>query len=284
MRLTVRLRQRAKTVTVYLTAAPGTELTTESAERCAEIMRKRIAYLRQRYSIERFEVRVAAPDRLEVETFSHVDLSRVQDLLVKRYAIELRVVEQYDFDAAAHQDLPPDAEVLDEVQQLYSIREIGKVEVKRTPRLVARTPALVIERLASAKFMTRGLRRDPIVLIEMRPEDAVRFAEITRRYVGRRLAVVIDREIKTAPLVQSPIAGGRAEIHGVLFKQEARDMAAFLDMGALPCAASLNAAVAAGNHAGSTNRDAATSTGALQAHASSARPKLPEARLATSDD
>ncbi len=242
MRVTVRMRQQSHVFPVYLAPCQGDEATEKTAQQCAEIIRKRIAYLRRLYSVERSSVKVASPSRLDVELLTHVNIGRLKATLVKRFAIELRLVHEYDFSAESTPEIPDNAELLDEVQQLYDLREIGKVNVKRTPRLVAKTPELVISQLASAKFITRSLRRDPIVLIEMHPADSARFAEITKQHIGKRLAVVIDGEIRTAPLVKQPITGGRAEIHGITFKQEARDVAAFLNMGALPCHASLTPA------------------------------------------
>ncbi len=235
MRLVVRSRQVDRVVQAALAPAQGDRLPSDAAPRCAEIIRQRIEYLKSRYAVARYRVRVLAPDRLEILVRSHLDVEPLLDRVLKRFAFELREVLNYDYRPAAGDPLPPGAETLDEVQHLYDLRCIGQVDEERKPRLVRARPAMVIEQFESVKFLTRTLRRDPIIVVAMKPADARRFAQVTARCVGKRLAVVINGEIRTAPLVRRPIRGGRAEIHGIVFKQEARDLAAFLRLGALPC-------------------------------------------------
>jgi len=239
MRLTVRLRQREHTIPIYLSSSDGAYVGLRMAQECADIVAKRIGYLRKRFALTKSGVSVDSPTRLRVVLMSHLDIEPLKRTLVKSFAIELRTVLDYDYAGGPDAALPQGAEVLDEVQRMYNLRHIGQVDLVHTPRLVVKTPALVIKRLESSKFVSYGFRRDPVIEIKMNPQDAARFAEVTRKHVDKHLAVVLDGEIKTAPLVQAPLTEGRAEIRGIIFKQEARDIAAFLDMGALPCAASL---------------------------------------------
>lgn len=239
MRLTVRLRQREHTFPIYLSSSDGSYVGLRVAQECADIMVKRIGYLRKRFALTDSAVSVDSPTRLRVVLRSHLGIEPLKRTLVKSYTIELRTVLDYDYVPAPGKALPPGAEVLDEVQQMYNLRHIGQVDVVRTPRLVAKTPMLVIKRLESSRFVSYGFRRDPVIVIKMNPQDTARFAEVTRKHVDKHLAVVLDGEIKTAPLVQAPLTEGRAEVRGIIFKQEARDIAAFLNMGALPCTASL---------------------------------------------
>lgn len=54
--------------------------------------------------------------------------------------------------------------------------------------------------------------RGPYVSVEMTPQGAVLFEELTRRAVGRYLAIMVDQWVYSAPVVEEPIAGGRARI------------------------------------------------------------------------
>ena len=63
---------------------------------------------------------------------------------------------------------------------------------------------------------------------------ARRFADITRANVGHRFAVVLDNQIITAPVIQTPITGGSGRITGSFDSQKATDMALLLRAGALP--------------------------------------------------
>ena len=50
--------------------------------------------------------------------------------------------------------------------------------------------------------------------VRLTPDGARRFAQITRRLVGRQLAVVLDDVVLSAPTVASPITNGRLQVTG----------------------------------------------------------------------
>jgi len=64
------------------------------------------------------------------------------------------------------------------------------------------------------------------------PDGTRQFAEITSQNIGKRLAIVIDGRLITAPMIQSSITAGRGQITGTFTKQEARDLAAKLNQAA----------------------------------------------------
>jgi preprotein translocase subunit SecD len=60
------------------------------------------------------------------------------------------------------------------------------------------------------------------------------FEDITAKNVGRRMAIVLDNSVYSAPRIQERIAGGRAVITGTFDIREARDLTIVLRAGALP--------------------------------------------------
>jgi preprotein translocase subunit SecD len=60
------------------------------------------------------------------------------------------------------------------------------------------------------------------------------FEQITAANVKRRLAIVLDNRVYSAPVIQERIGGGRASITGSFDIKEARDLAIVLRAGALP--------------------------------------------------
>jgi preprotein translocase subunit SecD len=52
----------------------------------------------------------------------------------------------------------------------------------------------------------------PEVLITFDADGRRRFAELTRKNVGRKVAILVDGTISSAPVIQSEIAGGRSTI------------------------------------------------------------------------
>ena len=92
--------------------------------------------------------------------------------------------------------------------------------------------------LTGSSLSKAGVSHDqmgqPQIQFEMTPEGAVAFAEITRNNIGRNLAITLDGEVKTAPTIQSEIAGGNGVITGNYTMREATETAALLNSGALP--------------------------------------------------
>jgi preprotein translocase subunit SecD len=74
----------------------------------------------------------------------------------------------------------------------------------------------------------------PVIAFTMTPEGAKRFAELTSENVGRRLAIVLDGVVQSAPVIKGRIGGGRGIIEGSFTAEEAKDLALVLRSGALP--------------------------------------------------
>jgi protein-export membrane protein SecD len=74
----------------------------------------------------------------------------------------------------------------------------------------------------------------PEVHLTLNREGARKFADFTRRNVGKHLAIWYDRECISAPVVQEPILDGRARITGIGSFEEANLLKVILDAGALP--------------------------------------------------
>ncbi len=73
-----------------------------------------------------------------------------------------------------------------------------------------------------------------VVNLEFSPEGADKFADATLNNVGRTIAILLDGELLTNPVVREPILGGRAEISGQRNLEEAQRLAILLRSGALP--------------------------------------------------
>jgi SecD/SecF fusion protein len=65
-----------------------------------------------------------------------------------------------------------------------------------------------------------------LIQIVFTADGKKRFAEVTRESVGRRLAIVIDGRLHSAPRIMTAIPGGKAEISGSFSEPEARELAA----------------------------------------------------------
>ena len=78
--------------------------------------------------------------------------------------------------------------------------------------------------VASARLTQDGGGR-PSVEVTFTQEGAKRFAELTRKNVGRSLAIMVDGQVISAPTIRSEIRGGRALITGSFTLEEAKRIA-----------------------------------------------------------
>jgi preprotein translocase subunit SecD len=74
----------------------------------------------------------------------------------------------------------------------------------------------------------------PYVSLSFDSIGADRFAKITRRSVGRNLAIVLDDKVQSAPVIREAITGGEASISGQFTVEEAGDLGLVLRSGSLP--------------------------------------------------
>ncbi|MBR0293150.1 MAG: preprotein translocase subunit SecD, partial [Acidaminococcaceae bacterium] len=79
-----------------------------------------------------------------------------------------------------------------------------------------------------------GNGNQPLVSMEFSDEGGQKFADVTARNVGKRIAITLDGEVLTAPVVQEAITGGRAQITGNRSMEEAQHLAILLRSGSLP--------------------------------------------------
>jgi len=74
----------------------------------------------------------------------------------------------------------------------------------------------------------------PVVDFELNAEGAQRFGTLTQANVGKRLAIVLDGVVQSAPNIREPINGGRGQISGSFSADDAKYLATMLRAGALP--------------------------------------------------
>lgn len=88
--------------------------------------------------------------------------------------------------------------------------------------------------LKDAQAAMNQQNNQAVVHLEFSDEGAKKFADATLANVGRQIAILLDGEVLTDPVVREPIFGGRAEISGQHNLEEAQRIAVLLRSGALP--------------------------------------------------
>ena len=69
----------------------------------------------------------------------------------------------------------------------------------------------------------------PYIALTFNPEGAQIFGQVTAANVGRRMAIVLDNEVHSAPVIQDEILGGRASITGTFSLPEAKRLSSVLE-------------------------------------------------------
>lgn len=81
---------------------------------------------------------------------------------------------------------------------------------------------------------TNNLSGAPVVSIQFNPDGAAKFAELTKKNLGKPIAIFLDNQLITAPVVQNEIVGGQAVISGDFTIDDAKRLSIQLNAGALP--------------------------------------------------
>jgi hypothetical protein len=125
--------------------------------------------------------------------------------------------------------LPPTDEIL---YQRVVNKETGTVT--KRPILLKSQALLTGDTLTEAKVSIDQRFNEPYVSIDFDARGARLFDQITAENVKKRLAIVLDNNVYSAPVIQERISGGKAQISGSFTPDEASDLAIVLRAGALP--------------------------------------------------
>ena len=104
---------------------------------------------------------------------------------------------------------------------------------------VKKTPELTGGVVTNAQASVDPEDNRPIVNMEMNSEGSREWARITGANIGKRVAIIMDKGVFSAPVVQTKISGGRSRITGMDSPGEARLLEIVLKAGALPAPVSI---------------------------------------------
>lgn len=113
------------------------------------------------------------------------------------------------------------------------IEEPETGRVTKRPYLVKSRAYLTGEVLTDARVNIDEFS-ESYVSITFDSAGAALFEKITSENLKKRLAIILDGNVYSAPVIQDRIAGGRAQITGSFSTQEANDLAIVLRAGSLP--------------------------------------------------
>jgi preprotein translocase subunit SecD len=190
-----------------------------AVEQSIEIIRRRIDQLGTR---EPNIVR-QGKDRIVIEAAGESDPEKLKSVVGQTAKLTFQMVDDsVSPQEAAAGRIPPGSELLpstDGYSQAYLVRKRAEV-----------TGEMLVD--AQARFDQQSGR--PMVSFRFNSQGARRFGDISSQNIGRRFAIVLDRKVISAPVIQSAITGGSGQITGNFTEETANELAILLRAGALP--------------------------------------------------
>lgn len=182
------------------------------------------------FGVREPDIRPQEGHRLLIQLPGIKDPDRAVSLIGKTARLEFKLVdEEHSVQEALKGNVPPGDEIL------YEERidpETG--QRRKIPYLLKKRTVLTGEYLTDARVQIEQQYNEPYVSLSFDARGARLFEQITGKNVGKRLAIVLDNNVYSAPVIQDKIAGGKAQITGSFTMEEARDLAIVLRAGALP--------------------------------------------------
>jgi preprotein translocase subunit SecD len=226
---------------VYTISAREAEKIKDSAaEQVLEVIRGRIDQL----GVAEPAIYREEEDKIVVQLPGERDPRRAVEIIGKTAMLEFKLVDDESPIAA---ELP--AFILPEEREKF-FKEFGdkipgnteilfqRVEdrgiVTLRPFLLKKEALLTGDLLTDARVSIDDRLMEPFVSITFDGVGARIFEDITAKNIQKRLAIILDDSVYSAPVIRERIAGGSAQITGNFTMDEASDLAIVLRAGSLP--------------------------------------------------
>lgn len=202
------------------TSKLGDKAKEDAADRAIEVIRNRI----DQFGVRETSIQKQGEDEIVVQLPGVTDRGRALEVIGKTAMLEFKLVERDSEKIKAALE--------GKVPEGY---ELKYTEEDSEPLLLEQKAALSGDSLTDAQvtFSQSGFG-EPVVAIKFNAQGAKTFAEITAANVGRRLAIVLDGKVQSAPNIKEAIPSGEAVITGRFTPDQAADLALVLRVGALP--------------------------------------------------
>jgi SecD/SecF fusion protein len=190
----------------------------DAVDRALEIVRNRI----DQFGVKEPSIVRQGANEIVVQLPGITERQRAIELIGKTALLEFKLVsdDSEKLKQALSSNIPDG----------YELKYLDK-----EPLLLKKEASLTGDTLVTASVRFDQSRfNEPIVGLEFNPKGAKEFAKITGDNVGRRLAIVLDGNVQSAPRINEKIPSGQAVITGRFSVEEAQDLSIVLRVGALP--------------------------------------------------
>jgi SecD/SecF fusion protein len=194
---------------------PGADVSGALSE-AVEVLRKRV----DRFGVAEPIIQTEGSDRIVVMLpgLSAAEQEEAMIAIQKPAFLALRMVHERSDEDIKDGIVQPGYEILKRVDRRADGRELTEiVEVRKTAEMTG-------SGIKNAQVV-RGNLGEPEIQFTLDTEGTKQFAEITRNNVGRRLAIVLDGVLYSAPVIRSPIETGIGTISGNFDQKSAFELA-----------------------------------------------------------
>jgi len=190
-------------------------------EQALETIRNRIDQL----GVRETTIAQEGNDEILVQLPGIQDPERAKELIGKTGVLQFKLVDDnHSVSDALRDGAPPGDEVL------YGPASRGG----REPYLIETPVLLTGDTITDARVRPGGQLEGPYVTVDLDERGAQIFSALTSANVGRKIAIVLDNIVYSAPVIREPIPGGRVQITGSFTYDDAHELAIVLRSGALP--------------------------------------------------
>lgn len=209
-----------------LTPQAAKHISEQAAAQALETIRNRV----DEFGVSEPEILPQEGGRILVQLPGVKDPQRAIALIGKTAQLEFKLVDDaIDPRTAKKASLPPG----DELNYVYR-RDHITGRASKEPIVLKKRTVMTGETITDARMQIDSQYNEPYVSVAFDSRGARQFADLTTRNVKKRLAILLDGKVQSAPVIQEPITGGEARISGDFTHEEARDLAVVLRSGALP--------------------------------------------------
>lgn len=213
-------------VVLVLDSRQADHIKKNAIDQALETIRNRI----DQFGVTEPEISIQGTDRILIQLPGIKDPQRAINLIGKTALLEFKLVdEEGDIEEALKGNIPEGDIIL--YQRAVDPKTGG---VKKIPYLLKERTLMTGEVLKDARVAMDTQYNEPYVALEFDDIGAKLFEQITGANVKKRLAIILDNNVYSAPVIQERISGGRAQITGRFDMKEASDLAIVLRAGALP--------------------------------------------------
>jgi preprotein translocase subunit SecD len=213
-------------VALVLDSRQADQIKKNAIDQALETIRNRV----DQFGVSEPEITLQGTDRILIQLPGIRDPQRAINLIGQTALLEFKLVdEEGDIETALKGNVPEGDIIL--YQRSVDPKTGG---VKKIPYLLKEKTLMTGEVLKDARVALDSQFHEPYVSLEFDDIGAKLFEQITGANVKKRLAIILDNNVYSAPVIQERIAGGRAQITGRFDTKEASDLAIVLRAGALP--------------------------------------------------